>query len=73
MEQVNVERWIDLDSDEFKKIEHHAWIKRFTLRAIEVGAVTVDKAGYIWHDKTPVHAELGDEKVGLRYAAKAVN
>lgn len=73
MNKVVVERWVDMDSAEFKKIEHHAWIRRFTLRAIELGAVTIDKAGYIWSNDTPVHAELDGELVGLRYSVSAVN
>ncbi len=70
---INIDRWIDMDSKEFQTIESHGWIRRFTLRAIELGAVTVDKAGYIWAKEHPVHAELDGKYVGLRYSAKAVN
>ena len=70
---INIDRWIDMDSAEFQTIENHGWIRRFTLRSIELGAVTVDKAGYIWHNEHPVHAELDGKFVGLRYSAKAVN
>ncbi len=73
MSQVVIERWVDLDSAEFTQIENHGWIRRFTLRAVELGCITVDRAGYMWGEGNPVHAELNGQIVGLRYAAKAVN
>lgn len=72
-EQINIDRWIDMDSEEFKQIEHHAWIYRFTLRAIELDVLTVDSNGHIWGKGKPCHAELGGKLVGLRYSKKAVN
>jgi hypothetical protein len=71
MSNVVIERWIDIESDEFKNKDKFTY--RFTLRSIEVGAVVPDKAGYLWCNGKPVWAELDGKIVGLRYAAKASN
>jgi len=70
-----VERWIDLYSSEFELLENFAWIRRFTLRAIDLNAVVIDTDGRLFMlDKiTPIHAELGKQLVGLRYSNKAMN
>jgi hypothetical protein len=73
MEPVSIERWIDLDSADFKRLENHGYIRQQTLRAIELGVIVVDKAGYMWFKEQPIHAELDGQTVGLRLAAKAVN
>lgn len=73
MSTIDLDRWIDMNSDEFKLIENHGWIRQKTLRAVELGVITVDRAGYMWFNDTPIHAELDGKLVGLRYAVKAVN
>lgn len=73
MSTVNIERWIDLDSADFKRTEKPTFIRKVLNIGIEEGIITVDKAGYMWKGSTPVHTELDGELVGLRYAAKAVN
>lgn len=71
MSNVVIERWVDIESEEFKNNDRHVY--RFTLRSIELGVLVPDKAGYLWFKDQPAHAELGGQIVGLRYAAKAVN
>ncbi len=73
MEQVNIERWIDIDSADFKRLENHGWIRQRTMRAIELDVIVVDKAGYLWFRGQPIYAELDGVNVGLRLATKAVN
>jgi len=73
MSAIKIDCWIDLDSADFKLIEGHNWIRRFTLRSIELGAITIDKDGHLWVDSYPIHAELDGKLVGLRYSVKAVN
>lgn len=73
MSNVHIERWIDLDSADFKRMENHSWIRQKTLRAVELGVITVDRAGYMWFNETPIHGELDGQIVGLRLAVKAVN
>jgi len=70
---VHIERWIDLDSADFKRMENHSWIRQNTLQAVELGVITVDRAGYMWFNETPIHGQLDGQIVGLRLAAKAVN
>lgn len=72
-EQVNIDRWIDMDSEEFKQIEDHARIYRFTLRAIELDVLTIDGDGKLFTNGKPCYAEHGGKCVGLRYCKKAVN
>ncbi len=71
MNNVVIERWVDIESPEFKN--NNGQVYRWTLRSIELGVVVPDKAGYLWFNDTPVHAELDGKIVGLRYAAKASN
>ena len=73
MNQVTIDRWIDLDGADFKRVEKHNFIRKIISIGLEGGVITVDKAGYMWQGDNPVHAELDGQLVGLRFAAKAVN
>lgn len=73
MSAVNIERWIDMDGEDFKRIEKPTFVRKIVTIGIEGGVIKVDNAGYMWAGENPVHAELDGELVGLRYAAKAVN
>jgi len=73
MSQVNINRWIDMDGPDFKRVEKHNFIRKIISVGIEGGVIKVDKAGYMWQGENPVHAELDGQFVGLRFAAKALN
>lgn len=72
-EVVSVDTWIDMDGADFKRLENQYWVRKAVNVGIELGLVTVDKAGYMWKDSSPVYAKLDGKLVGLRYSAKAVN
>lgn len=69
----DLERWIDLDGADFKRVEKHNLIRKILGIGIEEGIIKVDNAGYMWQKGLPVYAELDGKLVGLRYSAKAVN
>ena len=71
--EPTIVRWVDLDSPEFQKVEKPSFQRKIILGGVELGVYQVDKAGYLWCKDKPVFIELGDEVVGLRYSAKAVN
>lgn len=68
-------RWVDLNSEEFKSNQDHAMVLRFTLRAIELGAMVANKDGnlYIHGTQTPITDTIKGEKVGVRFCKKAMN
>lgn len=69
-----INRWVDIDSNEFKQIENYSVIRRFTIRSVELKAAIPDKNGNLYTDDgKPIHAELGKELVGIRLATKASN
>lgn len=70
---INIDRWIDLDSQEAKRIEQYNFIRKIINVGIESGQIRIDLNGYMWMKEFPVHAELDDKLVGLRFAAKAIN
>lgn len=70
---VEIDRWIDIDGEEFKQIENAAFIYRFTLRAIELKAIAPDKNGNLYFGDIPSHVELNGKFVGLRYSKQASN
>lgn len=71
--EPNIERWIDLDSAEFKSLEKPIFQRKIVVTGVEAGFYQVDKAGYLWCKGKPVFLKVGSEFVGLRYAARAVN
>jgi hypothetical protein len=70
---VNVDSWIDMDSNDFKRLEKCNQIRKIINVGIEGGLIKIDFAGYMWVEDNPVHAELDGKIVGIRYAAKATN
>lgn len=70
---INVDRWIDLYSKEFEQIKDANQIRKFTIRAVELGAITTKPDGKLFCSTGPIHAELNGKLVGLRYSAKASN
>lgn len=70
---TNIKRWIDLESPEFEKVENPNAIKKLVKRGLELGAITIDKHGYMKSGDNIIHVEIGSELVGLRYTLKAVN
>lgn len=76
MNIVNIDRWVDLDSAEARKMERYNKIREYIKIGLEVGLYRMDKEGYMWVTKepgVPVHGELDGKLVGLRYSAKAAN
>jgi hypothetical protein len=70
---ADLDRWVDLSSADFKRVEKHTLILKVLRIGIEAGLVSVDNAGYMWKKGLPVYAELDGKLVGLRYSARAVN
>lgn len=70
---INIKRWIDLESPEFETIENPSVIKKLVKRGVELGAIQVDKNGYMKSGENIIHVEIGTELVGLRYSSKASN
>lgn len=73
MSTPTIEKWIDMNSPDFNRIDNHVLILKIINVGVESGIITVDNAGYMWKDNNPIHAELDGGLVGLRYSAKAVN
>jgi len=73
MNEIQIDHWIDMDGADFKRVERHNLIRKIINIGIEDGAITVDKAGFMWQGSRPVYAELDGQLVGLRFAAKAAN
>lgn len=73
MSDVNIDRWIDLDGPEFKKVEKPTFQRKIIQIGIEGGVIKVDNAGYMWQNGKPVYTELDGRFVGLRFSAKALN
>lgn len=73
MSEVNIERWIDMDSADFQRLERPIFLRKIITIGVEAGIYKLDKAGYMWKDGKPVYAELDGGYVGLRFSAKAVN
>lgn len=71
--KVNIDRWIDINGPDFKRMERHTFILKIINIGIEGGIIQVDSAGYMWQKGNPVYGELDGQFVGLRYAAKAIN
>lgn len=77
---VNIDRWIDIDSEEAKlKDEDRALTKKMIRIGFEDGWMHTDNDGRIWgYDKGrniyyPFHFEDGKKLLGYRMAKKAVN
>jgi hypothetical protein len=69
-----IERWIDIDSPEFKQVEQAHAVRKLTLRSLELQIVVPDKNGYLYTvGGLPLNAELNGKTIGLRYSAKAAN
>ena len=66
-------RWIDLDGKEFERIENARILRQALHDGIQEGNIRVDTHGYLWQGEMPVHTELDDEVVKLRYSVKASN
>ena len=71
--EPNIERWVDLDSPEFKKVERPIFQRKLIVMGVDGGVYQVDRAGYLWCKGKPVFIELNGEFVGIRYSARAVN
>ena len=70
---LQIDQWIDMDGEAFKRLEASVEIRKIVNVSVEKGIIKIDNAGYMWQGTTPVHAELDGKFVGLRYAARAVN
>lgn len=74
MSKVVIDRWVDLDSQEAKTIEMYALVRKIVLAGLKEGIIKSNSMGYLYmQGDTPIHAELGDKLVGIRYSAKASN
>ena len=78
---INIDRWIDIHSEEAKRIDDN---HSFTLKCLRLGMqepvfMHVDSAGRIWGQGSepgryyPFHLEHGKKLIGLRLSAKASN
>lgn len=70
---LQIEQWIDMDGEDFKRLEDSVLIRKIVNVRVETGIIKIDNAGYMWEGTNPVHAELDGKFVGLRYAARALN
>lgn len=70
---IDITRWIDLESKEFLTIENAVTVKKMIKRGIELGAIVVDRNGFMKSGDNTIHVEIGTELVGVRYSAKACN
>jgi len=73
MQPIVVDRWIDVDSVEAKTIDRYTTIRKIIKVGVESGQIQIDLAGYLWLKDVPIHAELNNKIVGLRWSAKATN
>jgi hypothetical protein len=73
MSEINIERWIDLDGADFKRVAKPTFTRKIIQIGIDGGVIKVDNAGYMWQNGAPVYAELDGKFVGLRFSAKAAN
>lgn len=73
MSQVNITRWIDFESSDFKRLENYVQVRININRGIEYGVFVADKNGILLQNGEPIYAELDGGWVGIRYPAKAAN
>lgn len=74
--KIKIDRWIDINSAEFKKTDKYP---AFTKRTLELGLgsfLFTDELGRIWAKGTdcyyPFHDEYKGENIGYRIVAKAL-
>lgn len=74
-EEVNIDRWIDLNGEEAKKIKQLTMVKKIVTVGLEAKLIVSDKDGYLRRAQNgnPIYAELDGKFVGLRSAAHAMN
>lgn len=73
MSNQNITRWVNLDSPELQAKPDYKSTKRFTLRAVEIGAITTDSQGRLCYPGGWVNDTINGEVVGLRMPEKAAN
>lgn len=72
---VKIDRWVDLDSQEFKDLDHQ--YPQFTKDIIKMGICESDDLGRLWGKGEnyyyPLHDEYAGKLVGYRVAKRAAN
>lgn len=72
---VIIDRWVDLDSEEFKQMDHR--FLQFTKDIIRMGICVPDLFGRLWGKGDncyyPLHDEYAGKNIGYRISKKAVN
>jgi len=76
---ITIDRWIDLDSEEWNKLPDPKGGKRFIERALACNALIADSNGRLFSNPMdgskgiPLNDNLDGKVVGIRYPAKASN
>ncbi len=73
MDKPVITRWLNLDCPEFQAKDDYKRTHRFTLRAVELGAITADSEGRLCYPGGFITDTVGDETVGVRMPSKASN
>jgi hypothetical protein len=73
MSTPTITRWVNLNSPEFQAKPDYKATLRFTLRAVELGAITADKDGRLCYPGGFVNDTINGEVVGVRMPEKAAN
>ncbi len=75
--QVEIDRWVDYDSPEFKKIDQYPYFTKQCLQyGFEAEFMIIDDKARVWGRGAdgryfPFHLEDGKKKVGVRLPGKA--
>jgi len=73
---IKVERWIDINSEEYKRCSDPKGGRRLIERGLACKALMVDSEGRIYtngEEKIPLNDTLDGKLVGFRYPARASN
>lgn len=68
-----ITRWLNLDDPIFQARDDYKHTRRFTLRAIELGAITADSEGRLCYPGGYINDTVDGETVGIRMPEKAAN
>lgn len=77
---ITIDRWVDIDSDEYEKLPNPKGCKRLIERGLACGAMIVDKEGRIFCDtfdpkvgKIPLNDTYKGQTIGFRIPSRAAN
>lgn len=73
---IKIDRWLDIESEEFKKLDDASSIRQFMLRGLKCEAIKPDNNGNLYTNdnlRNPLHDKIDGELIGYKWSAKASN